>query len=504
MDALERGRQFVLHDVWRLGAPGEEVPHGFIIKQVRVAFLLVQNLVRDALTLRAAALTFATALGIVPFLALVFLVIQTFQVDEKIYAYLNEQIEARIDTPDGLPLPATESADGEPTAPAPEDSPALRQLKQGLIALLSQGVGQFEAEVDGVPLENPVKAIVDYAQRGAAPQTIGFAGLIFVIATVFGLMKNIESSFNTIWGLKLRRSWYRLFSDYLILMLLLPFVVALVLFVTAVLESNHLREQLGPLALGLRSVQYIVIWMVFTTMYALIPNTRVRLRYAIAGGVVAGTMWCLLSWLYVKFQVGLPRFSLFYSTFAQVPLVLVWVYFSWLIVLFGAELTFAYQHEKTFAMERLAQGASYAYREAAGLWAMVEMGRRFDAGQAPLSVVEFAERWNVPTRLLADVLDVFDGAGLVTPCSREGDTFQPARSLDRIAVADVLGALREEGRDPSELRTTPAFLPLKARLFEPQAGVAGQTLAQLIQQLPAEETAGDADAPSLPERPLES
>lgn len=488
MQALERGRRFVTHEVWHIGAPGEEVPHGFIVKQLRVAILLVQNLVRDALTVRAAALTFATALGIIPFLAIVFFVIQTFNLDTGIYEYLSDVLEAKLGPASTVVALEKEEQPGQegPEEAESEGAGAVaeeeRDLKQEFVDLLFQGVAQLDEAEDGGPLENPVASIVKYAQKGADAQTIGLAGLVFVLVTVFGLMRNIESSFNTIWGLKLRRSWYRMFSDYLTLVLLLPFVVVLVLSVTAILESGRVRSELGHFAFVLRGVQYGVIWLAFTAMYLFVPNTRVRLRYALAGGVVAGTLWCLLSWGYVKFQVGLPRYSLFYSTFAQVPVLLMWVYLSWLILLFGAELTFAYQHEKTFAMERLAEGASYAYREALGLWVMCELGKRFDKGLAPWSVVQSAERWHVPTRLLGDTLETLEAAGLVTQCDSHEAMYQPARSLNRITVGDIIGCLREAGRDPSNLREEGVFRPLIVRLFDRHAGLAAETLEELIQE----------------------
>jgi len=463
---IDRVHRLVTHDVWHASRHEPGSRRTWLFRQIRVAFLLVQNLVRDALTLRAAALTFATALGIVPFLAITFFMIQTFHVDEEIYSYLSAQLEQHA----------------YPTAARSEsDQATQRDFKQEFIEMLFRGVGQADQTQDGERLENPVQAIVEYAQRGATTQTIGLAGLAFLIAAVFGLMKNIESAFSTIWGIKRQRSWYRMFSDYLTVLILLPFVVALVISVTAVLESNTVRAELGPLASGLRGVQYVIIWLAFTALYVFVPNTRVRFRYALLGGVVAGTLWCLVSWAYVKFQVGLPRYSLFYSTFAQVPVLLMWVYFSWLILLFGAELTFAYQYEKTFAMERLGRGASYAYREALGLWTMVELAKRFDRGTPALTVEQATEEWNVPTRLLVETLDTLETAGLVAPCDRESGSYQPARSLDTITVGDVIRCLREEGRDdPSSLRRETAFQPLRARLFDTYGPRASETLKELV------------------------
>lgn len=460
--AIERGRRFVTHDVWHIGAPGEEIPHGFIIKHIRVAILLVQNLVRDALTLRAAALTFATALGIIPFLALVFYVVQQFHIEEEIYKYLADAL-----------LPASDASSAPAQAP---------HSMEDLADLVFQGVGQLESK-DGEAFENPVKKVFEYAQEGADPENMGLAWIVFVIAAAFGLLRNIESAFSTIWGLKRTRSWYRIFSDYLVLMFAMPFVVALVISVTAILENEQFKAQLGVFAPGLRGAQYLIIWLVFTAMYFLIPNTRVRVRYAVLGGVVGGTLWCLLSWAFVKFEVGVTKYSLFFSAFAQVPILLMWVYFSWLILLFGAELTFAYQYEKTFAMERLARGASYAYREALGLWAMAELGKRFDRGEPPRPAAALAEDWNVPVGLLTEILDTLAEGGLVSPCNSGDAAYQPGRSLSRISVGDIVTCLRESGRDPSALRQEKAFQPLLDELFDAQTGRASETLQELVDRL---------------------
>jgi hypothetical protein len=104
-----------------------------------------------------------------------------------------------------------------------------------------------------------------------------------------------------------------------------------------------------------------------------------------------------------------------------------WAYFSWLIVLLGAELSFAYQNEKTFAMERLAEGASYAYREALGLWAMIELGRRFDRGEPGLSAESAAKAWNVPARLVNETFRELEEGRLVVQCASRPPTYQPSR-----------------------------------------------------------------------------
>ncbi|MBN2310769.1 MAG: YihY family inner membrane protein, partial [Candidatus Hydrogenedentes bacterium] len=485
-EALARGRRFVTHDVWRVGRPGEEIPHGFIIKQVRVVILLVQSLVQDALLQRAAALTFATMLAAIPFLAIIFFVIQTLDLREEVPKLITSVMGDRAGENGGE---GAEAGVAETGVPGPADDVELRQE---IAQWLFQGVAQPDGDPDR---KNPIQWLLDSAEKGADPKAIGIVGVIFVLTTVFGLMRNIESSFNAIWGVRPTRSWYRMFSDYMMVILLLPFLVVGVLSVTAVLESTAITERLGPFAPALRGTQYAVIWLTFTAMYFLVPNTRVRARYALFAGIVAGSLWCLLSAAYVKFQIGLSRYDLIYSGFALFPLLLMWIYSSWTIMLFGAELTFACQNEKTFAMERLAAGASHAYREALGIRAMIEIGRRFDLGLPGLAAAESAEAWGVPTRLLNDTLDVLDQAGLVRRSGTEPVTYHPARSVERITVRDVVLAIREAGRDPSALCDEPGLEPVLDEVNGKHSALMNASLSEITRKVYAapEAPAGPPD-----------
>ncbi|HIJ73864.1 MAG TPA: YihY/virulence factor BrkB family protein, partial [Candidatus Hydrogenedentes bacterium] len=455
VDAFERGRRFVAHDVWQIGQPGEEIPHGFVIKQVRVVILLVQGLIKDALLLRAAALTFATILSIIPILVLMFYFVERFDLADRVYQRVYTFLSEKLDVPDDAPRGYTANAVGTDADESPAENGAARSnraLIEDLARLVLQEVDQPSDDTQS----NPIKVFVEYAEKGANPHALTLAGIVFVVATTFGLMTNIENSFNSIWGMKRTRSWYRIFTDYTIIVLLLPFLLVGVLALITVLKVK--AAQLGPFAFLLRAIPYGVTVLAFASLYHVVPNTRVKIRYALLGGVVAGILWSFLSLAYVYYaRFGLPRYSLIYGTLAQFPLLLIWVYLSWTIVLFGAELSFAYQNEKTFSMERLAADASHAYREALGLRAMVEIGRRFDQGIAGLAPAKAAEAWRVPTRLLNDTLDQLEEAGLVAVCATEPPTYQPGRSLDKVTVNDVLRALREAGRDPSVLRADAAY-----------------------------------------------
>ena len=168
-----------------------------------------------------------------------------------------------------------------------------------------------------------------------------------------------------------------------------------------------------------------------------------------------------------------------------------WIYASWLILLFGALLAFAYQNERTFALERYSDNASFAYREAVAVRAVVEMARRFRQGLHALTVAEAGNAWNVPTRLLNDTMECLVNAGLVARCATEPVSFQPARAPERIRVMDVVRAMREAGEAPPPLRDEEMYRPLLERLSAPDPQCLASSIAEVADSLgpiPAPET----------------
>jgi len=464
---VEAWHTFLTVEVWELGKPGDAMADGFVIQQIRVAFLLVKNFVEDKLLLRAAALTFATALAIVPVFMLTFYLIQTFNLGEGMYAALNEQIETRLNQ--AISVVVGEDAvevhtdDDDAAAPTTEEIEERRaELNRQLMGMFAdwafQGVAQGEIIEDGEELANPVEMLISYAESGARElPALGLTAVALVLMTVIGLMRNIEQSFSQIWRSKRSRPFHRMVMDYILVTLFLPIVAAGVLAINVAVQSEAVTETFGIFALPLRGFQLLIIVLMFALMYWAVPNAPVKWRYAILGGIVAGIGWVLVSHAYVTFNFGLSRFNMLYAGFAQFPLLLMWVYASWVVILFGAELTFAYQNVKTFAMERFADTASFAYREAVALRTMLAMARRFEAGEGGIVPQQCAEEWNVPTRVIDDTLDRLGERGLVTELATVPPSYQPAKSLHHTSLREVVEAIREYGKEPSKLREDEAL-----------------------------------------------
>lgn len=489
-EALERGRKFIAHDVWYIGRPGEDPTHGFVIKQVRVAILLAQGLVRDTLLLRAAALTFATTLFIVPFLALNLFVIQWFDVGEWVYA----RFQTPVAQTSGGSVPGGQAEEAPGAVEQTTDSGYNKALEERLIEDLISRFEPMLGDQSESGRQDLVRLMTSLAKDGAdkisalanegakSKAAVLITVALLIITTVFGLMGNIEKSFNHIWGTRMTRSWLRRLRNYLMVTVLLPVCAAAALGITAMLESSHIAELLGPLAWTLKGGQLGVIWLVFYGLYQFVPNTRVNIMCAMLSALFTGLLWYAVSAYYIQSQVGLARYNAVFSGFAQFPMLLMYVYVSWIIVLFGAELAFAYQHEKTFSLERWADNASYAYRETIGLRAMLRLADKFEDGEPGMTIDELSTEWRAPVRILNESMESLEEAGYVRRCATQPATFVPGRPLDKITIGDIVRVLRAAGTDPMDLAKDPAFEPLVDRLDSSATPFHAKTLRAVLEQ----------------------
>ena len=156
----------------------------------------------------------------------------------------------------------------------------------------------------------------------------------------------VENAFNDIWQVKKSRSIIRQFTTYFSTILLIPVLLALSsgvsLYVSSALSSSFLYNVISPLVRVLvKLTPFVIIWLVFTLLYMAIPNTRVKFVNALIAGVVAGTAFQLFQMLYISGQVNLSRYNAVYGGFAAIPLLLLWIRISCLIILFGAEISYA-------------------------------------------------------------------------------------------------------------------------------------------------------------------
>ncbi|MFO7900768.1 MAG: YihY/virulence factor BrkB family protein, partial [Planctomycetota bacterium] len=363
---LRRLIRFLTVEIWRLRL--SDLPKGksVLIKALRTIVLALRDFKTDRCTLRASALTFYSMLSIVPLVAMAYGLAKGFGFEH--------QLETRL-------------------------------------------MAAFEGR------EEVAKWILEWSQnmlkqtRGGLVAGIGVAILLWTVIKVLG---NIEKSFNDIWGTKKNRTLLRKFSDYLSVVLVCPVLLVLSGSATVVLSTmiKSLSERLGFLApvivLLLSVLPYLIGWFVFGFIYMFVPNTRVKFKSALVAGVIAGTAFQVMQWGYVNFQVGVTRYSAVYGSFAALPLFLIWLQLSWLIVLFGAELSFAHQNAATYEFEPDCARVSRSFKLLIALRAAQVVVRNFAEGERPLMAAEVSQRIGAPIRLVNEVLLDLEQAGVLT------------------------------------------------------------------------------------------
>jgi membrane protein len=188
---------------------------------------------------------------------------------------------------------------------------------------------------------------------------------------------------------------------------------------------------------------------VLTFLYVFLPNTRVKLAPAAVAGVLTGTVWQLTQWFYITFQVGVAKYNAIYGTFAQLPVMLVWIYISWVIVLFGGELTFALQNVQAYRRERKCGELHFLARVELAWGILREIHARFTAGNPPGTADGLAREQHVPLRQTQEVLAELVALGYLVCVKSEGDmAYVPALDFRSVPAVEVLEKLEHFQTNP--------------------------------------------------------
>jgi membrane protein len=301
-------------------------------------------------------------------------------------------------------------------------------------------------------------------------------GLLVLFWSVLKVLGHIEMAFNDIWEIKESRSWARKFSDYLAIILIAPIfilmsgsaTVFITTRVTQITQEVALLGVLSPLiSFLLKLIPYVLIWIVFTILYLIMPNTRVSFKAGFLGGVVAGTLYQLAQGVYISFQIGAARYNAIYGSFAALPLFLLWLQISWWIVLFGAELSFANQNVDTYEYEPDSLKVSPGFKKLMTLQVVHLLIKKFANGDKPLTDSQISARLKIPIRLLHNIIFDLVESGLVSEICATDDkepAYQPARDINQLSIQSVLEALDDKGTENIPVANTAEYRALSEAL----------------------------------------
>lgn len=389
------------------------------VRIARMVIVVIRDLADGQLTLRAMSLVYTTLLSMVPLLAVSFSVLKAFGV--------HNQIE-----------------------------PVLLNL----LAPLGER---------GIEVSNRIIEFVDNIKAGL----LGSVGLAFLIYTVVSLLQKVERSFNFTWHVTHHRPFSQRFSDYLSVILIGPVLVFSAIGITASVMSTSVVQTLASIQpfgviieYASRLVPYVLIIAAFTFIYIFIPNTKVRIRSALVGALIAGVLWETTGWIFASFVVSSTKYTVIYSTFATLIVFMIWLYLSWLILLVGASIAFYHQHPEFISLRGENLRLSSRLKDKVALMLMTIIGQAFHRNQSPRSAEAMAQYLNLPTDIVEAVLGTFQSHNIITATDAVPVAFLPTRPLEHISVQEVLEAVRTADESVAlNLQTLP-IQPSVDRVFE--------------------------------------
>ncbi len=401
---------FISERIWQVRIEKINKRQGFFIKQLRIFSLAIKGFNEDDCLTKATALTFYTLFSIVPILALAFAIAKGFGFEKG----LQEQLISNYSEYKDVLNKAFEYA-----------HTMLATTKGGVIA----GIG-----------------------------------VVLLLWSVMKLLISIENNFNQIWEIKRGRTVIRKVTDYLAIMIVSPIFLIISGSLTVAIQTKLGNFQFlsGASTVLLNMLAYFLLTCVFALLYIVLPNTKVNSKSAFIAGFISMVLFQILQWAYIKFQIGANQMNAIYGGFAALPLFLIWVQYSWYIVLFGAEIAFANQFVDHYELENDINKVSVRYKKAIGLLVCNLVAKRFYNGESPLTAKEIAEKLDLPLRLARNVINDFIETGILIEIKgdKEKDSaYQPGLTESKLTVRNILDIMERKGinslpiNDTDELKT---------------------------------------------------
>jgi membrane protein len=408
-----RLKKFFEEDLWRVDPAVLGWPLGPTYRVLRVMQLAVSGVFANRATFTASALTYTTVLSLVPLLAFAFAVAKGVGAFDRLRSEVIVPFVAANLGGNGGELP-----------------PAVQTLRSAIDSVLD---------------------LVSHTDVSS----LGLVGFFVLALAVVRVLSNVEDALNRIWGVRRARSPVRRISDYLSLAVVTPLLLLVAVSVTTAAQNSAWVEFLRAQPFGTSLVDgffgltpFLSVWIGFTLLFLLLPNTRVSVLSSLIGGLVGGTLWQLAQIGHVRFQAGMASYNAIYSSFAALPIFLVWIYVSWVTVMLGGEVAHAHQIVGLHRKVVLFHPTTHRQRESLALRAMIRIAERFRTGDGVWEVADLADTLGVAPISLHEALDQLNDAQLVA-LGRDGraHTVLLARSADAVRVSDVLRALRTSNGD---------------------------------------------------------
>lgn len=397
MRLLARFRKYLALNFWE-ETPGSQGLWGeFWRELLQILVLAGRGLIQNRAWLWAASLAYATILALIPLLALLFAILKSLGIQRILAAHLMDRL-----------------------------APGAHDFAMQIFAYI----------------------------EGTRVTSLGVFGVIWLVAALLILMTDIEQAFNAAWHVPRTRPFRRKLSDYLSIFLLFPILMAVVISLSSgLLSQPQLRNFFSGILPGFfysattNLVSLAVLWVAFTFIYLVMPNTRVRFVSALMGGVIGGSLWQLAHMIFAWFQGAATYYNAIYGALYHLLFLVIWMFWSWIVVLFGTEVAYVHQNLDHLRQTRIRPSPEQEpVDEYLALAALVAICSRFVRRQPPMTAEELGLLFFQDNFLANRVIRVLRDCRLILEVSAEKNEssgqFVPSGPLDQITVKEVLHCLR--------------------------------------------------------------
>lgn len=372
-------------------------PHALALRILRYPYAILRDLARGQINLYAMGLVYATLLSLVPLLAFAFAILKAFGAHHEL----------------------------EP-----------------VILEFFKPVGMHAQEL--------TQRVMDFADS-VSTGIVGSVGLALLLWTLLGTIKKVEDGFNYLWRVEHARSFARRVTEYVALLIVGPIVIVSFLGMShrAFDSASAGINRYMPFAdrmmdWALQVSPFIMVGAIFTAVYMFVPNTKVKWKPALIGGVTAGVLWAVVGKLFTGLVVASTRLSVVYAGFALIVASLIWTYFGWLILLIGAQLSFYVQNRNYLRLGLVELRLSAVQRETLTLKVMYLIARSYCTGDGKQrwTVDTLAHELGMPGIGISRIVSALETAHLLTVTDDEH--LLPARDLGSIPIQEIMDIARNE------------------------------------------------------------
>ena len=433
-DMMQRLNNWADKLIWGDVLQKHGLPGRLVVGVLRNAYAVLRDIISGQLTLRAMSLVYTTLLSVVPLIAFSFSVLKGLGAHKQLEGYLYTILEPLGDK--------------------------------------------------GIEITDSVMKIV----HNVNGSVLGGIGLAFFIFTAITMVQKIEEAFNYVWYVTKPRSFAKRFTEYMLVLLTGPVVIAIALGAIASLSNDAVvlwlsqNSVFGPVfSATSKLTPYILVTGIFTFLYWYMPNTKVAVRSALVGGLAGGIMWATLGMVFAAFLANSARTQAIYASFAIAITTLIWLYLNWIILLIGSQIAFYFQNPAYLRIGRREPRLSNAMRERVALNIMFLIGKEFRNPVLGVTLSSLSRALRIPSITLAPIATGLEANGLIT--TNENECLLPGREMSRIALSDILAVVRRDGetgsfRDPKW--DSPIELLGKSLDDAVAATLSEQTLAELL------------------------